>query len=336
MAEFASIPNMLPALNADHYPGTSCESQQGYHDYGHPQRGQPRCYPGFNLEEPALDLRSIDPTPQSGFDQCFSPNTEENKYPESSTHGWNGREVGRVNSYHYGRSAGHSPDYLYPRYDYVYSQGVEPTQNQVIASGSHTYQQPYYFYNGIPMSGPSTTVPPSLLSMTYENIPFTADTSNQRSHSQCSTHSLKSSLSPRPIKEEPSLSIPPLDPPPESPPIQCTFSYYQPPRPSEKKSPVKKKKPAMACLFCRVRKIACTPPVPGSAEMRCNQCARRDINCEYPKESKRGQYRRLQYLERVGKEVAEKIAEVERQSSTIPASDRKKGVRRLSAASRPY
>ncbi|KAI0922606.1 hypothetical protein AcV5_009535 [Taiwanofungus camphoratus] len=53
-----------------------------------------------------------------------------------------------------------------------------------------------------------------------------------------------------------------------------------------------KKKPIMACLFCRERKIACGPPVPGSADPRCNQCARRSLVCEYPKESRRGQHKR--------------------------------------------
>lgn len=85
--------------------------------------------------------------------------------------------------------------------------------------------------------------------------------------------------------------------------------------------------------------------------MLYSQCARREITCEYPKESKRGQYRRQQYLERVGKEVAEKIAEVERLAADVersggnateaqshigsgrPASGRN---RRLSSASQPY
>ncbi|KAH9922158.1 hypothetical protein B0H21DRAFT_701552 [Amylocystis lapponica] len=53
-----------------------------------------------------------------------------------------------------------------------------------------------------------------------------------------------------------------------------------------------KKKPVMACLFCRERKIACGPPVPGHADQRCNQCARRELKCEYPKESRRGQHKR--------------------------------------------
>ena len=82
-----------------------------------------------------------------------------------------------------------------------------------------------------------------------------------------------------------------------------------------------------------------------------SQCARREIACEYPKESKRGQYRRQQYLERVGKEVAEKIAEVERLAADVDrnggnvveapgqiGSGRSAGGRnrRLSSASQPY
>ena len=81
-----------------------------------------------------------------------------------------------------------------------------------------------------------------------------------------------------------------------------------------------------------------------------SQCARREITCEYPKESKRGQYRRQQYLERVGKEVAEKIAEVERIAADVErnggnvvevqghiGSGRPGGRnRRLSSASQPY
>ena len=86
--------------------------------------------------------------------------------------------------------------------------------------------------------------------------------------------------------------------------------------------------------------------------MTHSQCARREITCEYPKESKRGQYRRQQYLERVGKEVAEKIAEVERIAADVErnggnvievthghiGSGRPVGGRnrRLSSASQPY
>jgi len=48
------------------------------------------------------------------------------------------------------------------------------------------------------------------------------------------------------------------------------------------------KKPPLACLFCRGRKIACGPPDSGSSDRSCNQCQRRSIKCEYPAESRRG------------------------------------------------
>ncbi|KAH9984845.1 hypothetical protein BJV77DRAFT_1188118 [Russula vinacea] len=42
-----------------------------------------------------------------------------------------------------------------------------------------------------------------------------------------------------------------------------------------------------SCLFCRERKIACGAPPVGSADMTCNQCARRSRKCEYPTMSRR-------------------------------------------------
>ncbi|KAK2463295.1 hypothetical protein APHAL10511_004950 [Amanita phalloides] len=48
------------------------------------------------------------------------------------------------------------------------------------------------------------------------------------------------------------------------------------------------KKPALACLFCRGRKIACGPPVTGTKEKTCGQCQRRSLTCVYPSESRRG------------------------------------------------
>ncbi|KAG9102277.1 hypothetical protein FS749_009617 [Ceratobasidium sp. UAMH 11750] len=48
------------------------------------------------------------------------------------------------------------------------------------------------------------------------------------------------------------------------------------------------KKPALACLFCRKRKIACGPPPPDSPDKTCNQCMRRKQECVYPSESRRG------------------------------------------------
>ncbi|KAJ3728091.1 hypothetical protein DFJ43DRAFT_538690 [Lentinula guzmanii] len=52
------------------------------------------------------------------------------------------------------------------------------------------------------------------------------------------------------------------------------------------------KKQTLACLFCRERKIACGRLAPGSLDMTCNQCARRDLLCTYPTESRRGQHKR--------------------------------------------
>lgn len=48
-------------------------------------------------------------------------------------------------------------------------------------------------------------------------------------------------------------------------PGQQMFKLTSPGTPKE---PVKKK-PIMACLFCRERKIACGPPDPTSPEQRC-------------------------------------------------------------------
>lgn len=52
------------------------------------------------------------------------------------------------------------------------------------------------------------------------------------------------------------------------------------------------KKPPLACLFCRGRKIACGSPVPGGDDHTCNQCHRRGLKCEYPAESRRGMRRK--------------------------------------------
>ncbi|KAH8080678.1 hypothetical protein BXZ70DRAFT_901342 [Cristinia sonorae] len=72
----------------------------------------------------------------------------------------------------------------------------------------------------------------------------------------------------------------------ESKPGQAIFKLNTPPEVKEKP----KKKPILACLFCRERKIACGQPLPGS--VKCNQCARRGLDCEFPKESRRGQHKR--------------------------------------------
>ncbi|KAG9077855.1 hypothetical protein FRC06_008666, partial [Ceratobasidium sp. 370] len=48
------------------------------------------------------------------------------------------------------------------------------------------------------------------------------------------------------------------------------------------------KKPVLACLFCRRRKIACGPPLPDSPDRTCDQCMRRKQECVYPPGSRRG------------------------------------------------
>ncbi|KAJ7432369.1 hypothetical protein B0H11DRAFT_2126430 [Mycena galericulata] len=58
------------------------------------------------------------------------------------------------------------------------------------------------------------------------------------------------------------------------------------------------KRQALACLFCRARKIACGRPTAGAKDQTCNQCARRQHPCIYPTESRRGQHSRLKSLAR--------------------------------------
>ncbi|KAH7888961.1 hypothetical protein F5I97DRAFT_1935371 [Phlebopus sp. FC_14] len=65
------------------------------------------------------------------------------------------------------------------------------------------------------------------------------------------------------------------------------------------------KKPALACLFCRGRKIACGPPLPGSKDKTCNQCARRQLKCEYPLESRRGMRKRRSLVPRASSAAPE-------------------------------
>jgi hypothetical protein len=52
------------------------------------------------------------------------------------------------------------------------------------------------------------------------------------------------------------------------------------------------KKSDVACLFCRRRKIACCLSQPGSKGKTCNQCAQRQLKCEYPLECRRGMRKR--------------------------------------------
>ncbi|KAJ7634011.1 hypothetical protein B0H17DRAFT_844606, partial [Mycena rosella] len=53
-----------------------------------------------------------------------------------------------------------------------------------------------------------------------------------------------------------------------------------------------KQKQLLACLFCRARKIGCQRPPPEAPDQTCNQCTRRERECAYPTESRRGQHNR--------------------------------------------
>ncbi|KII91886.1 hypothetical protein PLICRDRAFT_123342 [Plicaturopsis crispa FD-325 SS-3] len=64
-----------------------------------------------------------------------------------------------------------------------------------------------------------------------------------------------------------------------------------PPKP--KRNAALKKPVPLACLFCRHRKIACGRP-DGISQGPCTNCTKRGTPCEFPKESKRGLYRRKQ------------------------------------------
>ncbi|KAF9270070.1 hypothetical protein L218DRAFT_1071561 [Marasmius fiardii PR-910] len=58
-----------------------------------------------------------------------------------------------------------------------------------------------------------------------------------------------------------------------------------------------KKNLALACFFCRGRKIACGPHDPNSSDRTCGQCHRRSLKCEYPTESRRGMRKKRNSVE---------------------------------------
>lgn len=106
-----------------------------------------------------------------------------------------------------------------------------------------------------------------------------------------------------PWQYEPSSVVRTDDPAFSSHPLLPTRHLYHPVRSYPQFSPgghgiqppgwpMLEKKPPLACLFCRGRKIACGPPDPGSEDPTCNQCQRRSIKCEYPSESRRGMRRK--------------------------------------------
>ncbi|KAJ7458599.1 hypothetical protein FB451DRAFT_1406352 [Mycena latifolia] len=72
---------------------------------------------------------------------------------------------------------------------------------------------------------------------------------------------------------------------------------------TEARNDGRSKRQALACFFCRKRKIACGGPPKGSADQTCNQCTRRGVECGYPTESKRGQHSRIKSLARQAQEA---------------------------------
>ncbi|KAJ6485476.1 hypothetical protein C8R47DRAFT_540249 [Mycena vitilis] len=68
---------------------------------------------------------------------------------------------------------------------------------------------------------------------------------------------------------------------------------------SEARKDGRSKRQALACLFCRERKIACGRPSGNhDPNQTCNQCIRRGRDCVYPTESRRGQHSRIKSLAR--------------------------------------
>ncbi|KAJ3514643.1 hypothetical protein NLJ89_g2259 [Agrocybe chaxingu] len=82
------------------------------------------------------------------------------------------------------------------------------------------------------------------------------------------------------------------------------------------------KKPPLACLFCRGRKIACGPPLPGSVDKTCNQCQRRSLRCEYPSESRRGMRKKKNpdSTDTVEQDAAASSSSAEPQTQTQPTN----------------
>ncbi|KAJ7816850.1 hypothetical protein B0H14DRAFT_2843983 [Mycena olivaceomarginata] len=100
-----------------------------------------------------------------------------------------------------------------------------------------------------------------------------------------------------------SLTLPPLPTLPPRPRARPDIRTPQPRPPgtlkfTEARKDGRSKRQELACLFCRERKIACGRPPKKSGEQTCNQCVRRNRECVYPTESRRGQHSRLKSLAR--------------------------------------
>ncbi|KIP01619.1 hypothetical protein PHLGIDRAFT_38235 [Phlebiopsis gigantea 11061_1 CR5-6] len=95
---------------------------------------------------------------------------------------------------------------------------------------------------------------------------------------------LPSPAAPYAYAEQPPMCLPP----PYHPAAAHTPIAIPAPRSPPLVEDTPKKPLTLACFFCRKRKIACGSPQPGRKDRTCNQCARRNLRCEYPVNSRRG------------------------------------------------
>ncbi|KAG7098270.1 hypothetical protein E1B28_000232 [Marasmius oreades] len=107
-------------------------------------------------------------------------------------------------------------------------------------------------------------------------------------HTSLTTYGRRSTTLPAPSSNQNSGSITPASS--SQDPSATSSSNLMPlsPLPSHRRPIEKKKTQTLACNFCRGRKIACGPPLPGTVEKTCNQCQRRSLKCVFPTESRRG------------------------------------------------
>jgi len=161
---------------------------------------------------------------------------------------------------------------------------------------AHTSEQQHERYWATQMHGQSSGHPAhDLHSVTPEVAsPSVSSPDSDDSHSHSHSHSHSPKAKPRAVSRG-------WSPHRRSPtPRASSQGIRLSPLPHNKKVAADAEtRPALACLFCRGRKIACGPPLPGSTDKSCNQCARRHLKCEYPTESRRGMRRRNKTSDKV-------------------------------------
>ncbi|OBZ71061.1 hypothetical protein A0H81_09404 [Grifola frondosa] len=126
-----------------------------------------------------------------------------------------------------------------------------------------------------PQTGSGHPSPSSYSPPPFIHAPRPQLVANVNTLHDCTTSVADDSPSMR-VPAYPVLSIPHATPGPLQPPLPTLVEDTP------------KKPLTLACFFCRKRKIACQSPPPGSIDRTCNQCARRNLKCEYPVVSRRG------------------------------------------------